>query len=557
MPFTVPRCLRLVTTCLWCCFAISLSADDQVQTNGVKRLILPGESFLVAGRPAFILWPTEEKRQTPQPWIMYAPTLPAYPDQHEKWMHEQFVAAGIAVAGIDVGEAYGSLTGQQAMSDLHTELTEKRGFAKQVCLLGRSRGGLWVSSWAIRHPEKVSGIAGIYPVFDLLTYPGLQRASKAYQMSPEELKQALAEHNPIQQSSRLAEVRIPVSMIHGDVDQVVPFPQNSGTLHEQYRQQDALDVMELIVARGQGHNHWPGFFHCQNVVDFAIERARVGAGLTPAKTSPETQLSAVKYKDLEFQQIGERSQLLDLYRPKEIDQPVPVVMWVHGGGWKNGSKDRCPAAWLTEHGFAVVSINYRLTDEAQWPAQIDDCRAAVRWIRQNAEGYRLDGNHIAAWGGSAGGHLVAVLGTGDAPADEKISSRVQAVCDWYGPSDLLTMPPNVLVQGRTAEDLANSNGAKLLGGTVRDLPEVAKQASALYQVSADDPPFLVMHGAADPQVPLEQSVRLHDSLLQHGVSSQLQVIPEAGHGGKEFQAPEVREVILQFFDSHLKSSNGQ
>jgi acetyl esterase/lipase len=245
-------------------------------------------------------------------------------------------------------------------------------------------------------------------------------------------------------------------------------------------------------------------------------------------------------------------QKLDLYLPKNASKPLPVVMWVHGGGWKNGSKKNCPGVWLTQHGYAVASIDYRLTDVGQWPAQIDDCRAAVRFLREHADEYHLDGSRIAAWGGSAGGHLVAVLGTLDAPDDEKTSSRVQAVIDWYGPTDLLTMPPNTPGPGKTEEDLANSNGAKLLGGTVRDLPKLAKQASAFYNVSKDDPPFLIMHGAKDPGVPLSQSQRLHDKLRAAGVPSKLVILPGAGHGGKQFRTPEMQEVIRKFLDEKLK-----
>ena len=133
-------------------------APIRAEEEPVKKLILPGEAFLVEGCPAFIFWPPEEQRQKPQSWIMYAPTLAPYPDRHEKWMHEQFLAAGVAVAGIDVGEAYGSPQGQKLMTALYTELTEKRGFAAKPCLLGRSRGGLWVSSWAIAQAlEKGTG----------------------------------------------------------------------------------------------------------------------------------------------------------------------------------------------------------------------------------------------------------------------------------------------------------------------------------------------------------------------------------------------------------------
>lgn len=243
----------------------------------VKDLILPGESFLVNERAAFIFWPEEAKRTRPQPWVMYAPTLPGYPDSHEKWMHEQFLAAGVAVAGIDVGEAYGSPAGREHFTALYRELTEQRGFAKKSCLLGRSRGGLWVSSWAIEHPDKVAGIAGIYPVFDLRTYPGLKPAAPAYGLKPEELAARLAEFNPIERVKVLAEKKIPVCIIHGDVDKVVPLAENSARLAKIYAAAGANDRVELIVAAGQGHNFWEGFFRCPELVQFAIQQAKAGA----------------------------------------------------------------------------------------------------------------------------------------------------------------------------------------------------------------------------------------------------------------------------------------
>ena len=204
----------------------------------VKQLILPGESFVVAGCPAFILLPSEDKRTTPQPWVMYAPTLPGLPDEHEKWMHEQFLAAGIAVAGIDIGEAYGSPKGREAYDAFYGELVTRRGFAKQCCLLGRSRGGLWNSSWAIHNPEKLSGMAGIYPVFDLSSWPGVATAAPAYEMSPEALTSQLADHNPIAHIDVLAKARVPVFLIHGDDDQVVPLQQNSAEVAASMQQRD-------------------------------------------------------------------------------------------------------------------------------------------------------------------------------------------------------------------------------------------------------------------------------------------------------------------------------
>ncbi|MEX2169243.1 MAG: prolyl oligopeptidase family serine peptidase [Pirellulales bacterium] len=253
--------------------------EPAAKTQSVEELILPGESFLVDERPAFVLLPPEEKRSEPQPWIMYAPTLPGYPDEHESWMHEQFLAAGVAVAGIDAGEAYGSPQWQKLGTALYRELTENRGFGKQPCLLGRSRGGLWVSSWAIANPDKVAGIAGIYPVFDLRTYPGIERSAPAYGLTSEELQANLAEHNPIERAEVLARAKVPVFIIHGDVDEVVPLKENSAALEEHYKTAGAEDAFQLLIAKGQGHNYWEGFFRCQELIDFAIERAKEGAGV--------------------------------------------------------------------------------------------------------------------------------------------------------------------------------------------------------------------------------------------------------------------------------------
>ena len=193
-------------------------------------------------------------------------------------MHEQFLAAGVAVAGIDVGEAHGSPQGRRLFDELYRELTERRGFAARPCLLGRSRGGLWVTSWAAEHPNQVAGIAGIYPVFDLRTYPGLDKAAPAYGLTPVELAARLVELNPIERVGVLAKHHVPAFFIHGDVDTVVSLKQNSAEFAARYRAAGVPDSVTLIVAKGQGHNYWEGFFRCHGLVDFTIDRARDGAG---------------------------------------------------------------------------------------------------------------------------------------------------------------------------------------------------------------------------------------------------------------------------------------
>lgn len=270
LPNIKPRpCWWLLTALLF------LAATNRVVVGQepVKNLGLPGESFLVGDRAAFILWPESGKRRDPQPWVMYAPTLPAYPDVHERWMHQKFLDAGVAVAGIDVGEAYGSPSGNLGMTALYEHLVKERAFAAKPVLFGRSRGGLWVSSWAIKNPDKVAGIIAIYPVFDFTTYPGLEKAAPAFGVTPETLTEQLPQWNPISSAGVLPAAKIPVAIIHGDVDTVVPLEQNSQTLAQIYADAGEASLMHLEVVSGQGHNFWQGFFRSQSLVDQAIRWA--------------------------------------------------------------------------------------------------------------------------------------------------------------------------------------------------------------------------------------------------------------------------------------------
>ncbi len=191
-------------------------------------------------------------------------------------MHEQFLAAGIAVAGVDVGEAYGSPKSHLVFDALYDRLTKQKNFASKPVLFGRSRGGLWVSSYAIAHPARVSGIIGIYPVYDFRTYPGLAQAAPAYGLTEAELTSRLDEFNPIARIDVLAKAKIPFAIIHGDDDKIVPLKENSAELQHRYKAVGQEALVKLIIANGQGHNFWEGFFHSQELVDFAIEKARGG-----------------------------------------------------------------------------------------------------------------------------------------------------------------------------------------------------------------------------------------------------------------------------------------
>ena len=239
---------------------------------------------------------------------------------------------------------------------------------------------------------------------------------------------------------------------------------------------------------------------------------------------------------------GVRPLELDLYLPPESDGPVPVVVFLHGGGWRLGSRHLVGPAYLgasptpfervAQAGIAVASIDYRLSGEATWPAQLHDAKAAVRFVRARAADLGVDPDRIAAWGESAGGHLAGLLGlTGDDATLEGeggivgTSSRVSAVVSWYAPSDLAAIATD------TGADPANprTREAQLLGAPAAEVPELAAQASPVSHVSADAPPFLLLHGRADRMVPCVQSERLYAALLEAGVEVEFDAYEDADH----------------------------
>ena len=244
-----------------------------------KKLPVKGEVFTVKGRTAFLILPSDPKPNSRIPWLWYAPTLRGLPGKAEKWMFDRFLAKGIAIAGIDVGESYGSPKGRALYSALYKKLVEKRGLARRACLLARSRGGLMLYNWAAENPKSVACIAGIYPVCNLTSYPGLGRACGAYGMTKQQLAAKLADHNPIDRLAALAKAKVPIFHIHGDRDTVVPLEKNSGEVAGRYAKLGGK--MTLKVVKGQGHNMWPGWFQCQALVDFVVTHARKAKPKTP------------------------------------------------------------------------------------------------------------------------------------------------------------------------------------------------------------------------------------------------------------------------------------
>ena len=250
----------------------SVEAIESTREVPLKNLILPGEVFEVDGWQAFRFIPDETRKTVDKPWVLYAPTLPAYPDRAELWMHQQLVSAGVAVAGIDTGESYGSPEAVRATEALHKEMV-RRGYSEKPVVFGRSRGGLWASAWAITHPEWTAGVGGIYPVFDWRTYPGVEKAAAAYGLLPEELDAQASVLCPIEKIDVLAKADIPFCIIHGDADKVVPLETNSAELKKRYESFGKGALVELIIANDQGHSFWKGYFQCQALVDFLIVRA--------------------------------------------------------------------------------------------------------------------------------------------------------------------------------------------------------------------------------------------------------------------------------------------
>jgi acetyl esterase/lipase len=284
----------------------------------------------------------------------------------------------------------------------------------------------------------------------------------------------------------------------------------------------------------------------------AISSLGQAPGQTPAGIQAERNIAYVTN--------GHRNQVLDIYLPEQpSEKPLPLMIWIHGGAWMAGSQANPPVLYLVQKGFAVASVQYRFSKDAIWPAQSYDCKAAIRFLRANAAKYHFDPERFAVGGDSAGGHLAAFIGTsGDVTEMEgdlgntNVSSRVQAVVDWFGPTDLTLLAQQAGTSSIIKHNDANSPESLLMGGPVQEKKELAKTANPLTYIDKNDPPFLIMHGDKDQLVPHEQSVILAKALIDAGVEVTMKTIPGAAHEDPKFRSPENQRLMEDFLREALK-----
>jgi len=281
------------------------------------------------------------------------------------------------------------------------------------------------------------------------------------------------------------------------------------------------------------------------------------AGRAPAQTTEDLPSRSVTiHRDIEYATVDGISLKLDLYLPNDA-YTKPLVVWVHGGAWSKGSKNNPPVRWVTEYGYALASVDYRLTGVAPFPALVHDVKGAIRWLRANADLYGYDETRIGLTGGSAGGHLAALVGTtgdveeleGTVGGNTEFSSRVQAIVDFYGPTDLVY---NATVE-RERCDVPDAPLYQLLGGMPSERLDMARLASPVHHVTEDDPPIAIFHGTEDKSlVKLLQGHRLHNAYRSAGLESTYQIIEGAGHGGPEYSDAARRRIILDLFERNLR-----
>jgi acetyl esterase/lipase len=253
--------------------------------------------------------------------------------------------------------------------------------------------------------------------------------------------------------------------------------------------------------------------------------------------------AAQQFTTIEYARPAGKPLLMDLRVP-DGNGPFPVILFLHSGAWITGERSGGPAIRQVSRGYAVASIDYRLAPEFTWPAQLDDCNEAIRWLRAHATEYRLDPDRIGVFGTSAGGHLAAVVGT--------TGERVKAVVDLYGPTDLLKLEEQKLPCLPLDGGASFLPPSLLIGCPIQECREKTATANPMTYVTADDPPFLIMHGQRDCLVPWQQSQMLYDSLRAAGVAASLYLLPTAGHADEQFSDPRWKAVVDEFLDVNVR-----
>lgn len=289
-------------------------------------------------------------------------------------------------------------------------------------------------------------------------------------------------------------------------------------------------------------------------------------------TAPAVQVAAgiQMVKDISYIEgdaaQADNAQKLDLYFPiKTPEKSLPLIVHIHGGGWMGGSKSPCPVAHMVNKGYIVASVEYRFSQKAKFPAQIQDCQSAIRWLRAHREAYHIDPDHVGVVGGSAGGHLSALVGTSGGKnifpkigGNDDQSDKVQAVCDYFGPKNFTSVvqqvndDPNVrnIFKFNTPSDPYS----ELIGTNLSDKAKT-DAVSPIHYVSPDNPPILILHGTHDALVPYAQSEEFAAASKAQGVTVLLQKLPGSGHGGGAFGKPQVGALIQNFFDKYLKGAD--
>jgi acetyl esterase/lipase len=283
----------------------------------------------------------------------------------------------------------------------------------------------------------------------------------------------------------------------------------------------------------------------------------IAIGICSAVLTVSTETDGdMKKKDIKFAEVDGHELFLDLYLPDD-SEGVPLIVWVHGGAWRRGSRERVPIEGLVADGFAVASVDYRLSPVARFPAQIHDIKAAIRFLRATKTHYGYSTDRIGIAGSSAGGHLVALVGTtnGHSELEGTVgdhvgqSSDVQAIVSYFGASNFMTILKQSTPHGLKVRVPALE---LFIGGQPEDIPEVAQLASPVFHVDADDPPLFLLHGDQDPQMPINQSHELHAKFKEMGLTVSFEVVHGAAHGGKLFYDDRRNEQVRTFLNKHIR-----